>query len=199
MEAVEFLNEGDPEPAKVVSDQDFPHRLSLSWIWELPFGKGRKFLVNGNRVTRAVVSGWQVQGIFTGQAGQALGFGNVPFSGNLHDIVLPKSERTPERWFNIDAGFERASGRQLSYAARTLSPRFNGIRSDGINNWDISAIKDTFITEGIKAQFRAEFLNAFNHVHFSNPNTSVTNTAFGTITSEKAYPRRIQLGLKIIY
>jgi hypothetical protein len=199
MEATEFLNDGDPEPAKVISDQNFPHRISFSWIWELPFGNGRRFFADGNRVTKAIVSGWQVQGIFTGQAGQALGFGNVPFNGDLHNIVLPKSERRPERWFNIDAGFERASARQLSYAARTLSMRFSGIRSDGINNWDVSAIKDTSIGESVKMQFRAEFLNAANHAHFSNPNTSVTTTAFGTVTSEKAYPRRIQLGLKVIY
>ncbi len=199
MEATEFLNEGDPAPAKCVSDQDYPHRLSLSWIWELPFGRGRKVLANAHPVVSAIVSGWQVQGIYAAQAGQALGFGNVIFRGNLKDIPLPKKQRTPDRWFNIDAGFERDSRKQLGYAARVMSFRFNGIRGDGINNWDISAIKDTRIREGMKIQFRAEFLNAFNHVLFSNPNTSVTSTAFGMITSEKGYPRRIQLGIKLIY
>ena len=199
MEATGFLNEGDPAPAKCISDQDYPHRLSLSWIWELPFGRGRRFLANANRVTSALVSGWQVQGIYAAQAGQALGFGNVIFRGNLKDIPLPKNQRTPDRWFNIDAGFERDSRRQLSYAARVMSFRFSGIRGDGINQWDLSVIKDTRIREGMKLQFRGEFLNAFNHVLFSNPNTSVTSTAFGTITSEKGYPRRIQLGVKLVY
>ncbi|MEK7406518.1 MAG: TonB-dependent receptor, partial [Acidobacteriota bacterium] len=199
MEATGFLNDGDPAPAKAVSDQDYPHRLSLSWIWELPFGRGRKLLANVNPVAAAIVSGWQVQGLYAGQTGQAIGFGNVIFRGNLKDIPLPKDQRTPDRWFNIDAGFERDSARQLSYAARVMSLRFNGIRGDGINNWDVSVLKDTKINERMKAQFRAEFLNAFNHVLFSNPNTSVTSTAFGTITSEKGYPRRIQMGIKFIY
>lgn len=199
MEATGFLNDGDPVPAKCISDQDYPHRLSLSWIWELPFGRGRKFLANVNRVASALVSGWQVQGIYAAQAGQALGFGNVIFRGNLRDIPLPKNQRTPDRWFNIDAGFERDSRRQLSYAARVMSFRFSGIRGDGINQWDMSVIKDTRVREGMKLQIRGEFLNALNHVLFSNPNTSVTSTAFGTITSEKGYPRRIQLGAKLIF
>lgn len=199
MEATGFLNDGDPVTAKCISDQDYPHRLSMSWIWELPLGRGRKYLAGVNPVSAALISGWQVQGIYTAQSGQALGFGNAIFRGNLKDIVLPKSQRSPERWFNVDAGFERDTAKQLSYAARVMSFRFNGIRGDGINNWDLSVIKDTRIREGIKAQFRAEFLNAFNHVLFSNPNTTVTSTAFGTITSEKGYPRRIQLGIRLIY
>jgi hypothetical protein len=199
MEATGLLNDGDLVPAKTVSDQDYPQRLSLSWIWELPFGRGRKLLSQTHPVASAIVSGWQIQGIYAGQSGQALGFGSVIFRGNLKDIPLPKNQRTPERWFNIDAGFERDSAKQLSYATRVMSLRFSGIRGDGINNFDLSLLKDTRVREGMKVQFRAEFLNAFNHVLFSNPNTSVTSTAFGTITAEKGYPRRIQLGIKFIY
>ncbi len=200
MEATGFLNGADPTPAKVISDQDFPHRLSLSWIWELPFGRGRKWAAQVNPVTAKIISGWQVQGIFAGQAGQALGFaGDTIFTGNLQDVVLPKSQRTAESWFNTGAGFERDTSKRLASHARTMSFRFSGIRGDGINNWDLSVIKDTAIKESTKVQFRAEFLNAFNHVLFSNPNTDPYNSAFGTITSEKGYPRRIQLGIKFVY
>jgi hypothetical protein len=88
---------------------------------------------------------------------------------------------------------------KLSSNLRTLSSRFSGIRGDGINNWDLSVIKDATIRESMKLQFRAEFLNALNHVQFSNPNTDPYSTVFGSITSERAYPRRIQLGLKFVY
>jgi hypothetical protein len=199
MDASAFMDGGDPMPVEVISDQDFSHRLSLSWIWELPFGRGRRLMSNVSPIASAILSGWQVQGLFSGQSGAPLGFGNSIFYGNLNEIVLPKDKRAPERWFNVDAGFERATARQLSYAARTMSLRFSGIRGDGVNVWDLSAIKDTRIREGMKAQFRAEFLNAFNHVLFSDPNTSVTSTAFGSITSQKGYPRRIQLGVKFVY
>jgi len=199
MEATAFLNDGDPVTAKVISDQDFPHRVSVSGIYELPFGKGRRWLANTRSVAGKIVSGWQVQGIYAGQSGQALGFGNAIFTGNLKDVVLPKSQRTVERWFNTAAGFERDTRRALSFNLRTISARFSGIRGDGINNWDLSVLKDTHVNETMKVQFRAEFLNALNHVLFSNPNTDPYNSAFGTITSEKGYPRRIQLGLKFIY
>ncbi len=199
MEATGFLNDGDPAPAKVISDQDFPHRLSVSGIYELPFGRGRKWLANTHSVLAKIVSGWQVQGIYAGQSGQALGFGNAIFTGNLKDIPLPKSQRTVQRWFNTEAGFERDSRKQLGSNLRALSLRFSGIRGDGINNFDLSVIKDTRINETMKVQFRGEFVNALNHALFSNPNTDPYSTAFGTITSEKGYPRRIQLGLKFIY
>src|SRR5262245_62423285 len=54
-----------------------------------------------------LISGWQVQGIYTAQSGAPLGFGNAIFVGDLKDIPLPKNQRTPDRWFNVDAGFER--------------------------------------------------------------------------------------------
>jgi hypothetical protein len=60
-------------------------------------------------------------------------------------------------------------------------------------------IKNTRVTEKMKLQFRGEFLNFFNHVMFSNPNTDPTSTAFGVVSSEKGYARRIQLSLKLLF
>lgn len=199
MEATGFLNDADPVPYRQISDQDFPHRVSVSGILELPFGRKRRFLPDLSPVASAIVSGWQVQGIYAYQSGGALGFGNVIFTGNLKDIPLAGGQRTPERWFNIDAGFERSNARQLASNVRTFPGRFSGIRGAPINNFDLSVIKDTPIREGIKAQFRAEFLNALNHALFSNPNTNPANLAFGGITAERGYPRRVQLGIKLLF
>ena len=80
-----------------------------------------------------------------------------------------------------------------------MSTRFNDIRADGMNAWDLSAIKNTQAWERFNVQFRAEFLNAFNHPNFSAPNTTPTSTAFGRVTSQQGYPRRIQLGLKLLF
>jgi len=55
------------------------------------------------------------------------------------------------------------------------------------------------ISEKARLQFRGEFLNAFNHAMFGNPNTSPVSTAFGTVTAEIGYPRRIQLGMKLVF
>lgn len=198
MQALTKLNGEFDALEYVISDQDRPHRVVVSGIYELPFGRGRTFLNGGGAVDK-IFGGWQVQGIFTAQSGAALGFGNVFFNGNLQDITLPASERRVEQWFNTKAGFVTASAQQPSYAWRTMSTRFSNIRGDGTNLWDLSVIKNTSFSDRVTAQFRGEFLNAMNHPNFSNPNTTVTSTAFGTVTSQSGYPRRIQLGLKLLF
>jgi hypothetical protein len=118
---------------------------------------------------------------------------------DLQNIPLPKDQRTVDRWFNIDAGFERNSARQLGSNIRTFPSRFSGIRADGPNNWDMSVIKNTRLSERTQLQFRAEAINALNHPQFTAPNTTPTSTAFGTVTGEFAWPRVIQFGLKALF
>jgi hypothetical protein len=168
-------------------------------MYELPFGRGKLLHGPSNAIVSKMISGWQVQGIYTAQSGAALGFGNAIFLGNLADIPLPKDQRNVNRWFNIDAGFERNTAKQLGSNIRTLSSRFAGVRADGPNNWDISFIKNTSIREGKQVQFRAEAINALNQPQFTAPNTTVTSTAIGTVSGEFAWPRVIQFGLKLLF
>ena len=152
------------------------------------------------RAADLAFGGWQIQGWFEGQSGQALGFGNRIFTGNLADIPLPNSERTAERWFNVDAGFNRASNQQLANNIQTFNTRFTGVRSDGINNWDLALFKNFRVTERVNAQFRLENFNALNHVQFANPNTDPTSAAFGSITGEKGHgQRQLTLGFKVLF
>jgi hypothetical protein len=146
-----------------------------------------------------VISGWQLQGIYTLQSGAPLGFGNVFFYGNLNDIRLPSDQRSVNRWFNTDAGFERDNQKQPGSNLRTLSSRFGGVRADGPNNWDVSLIKNTQLTEQTRLQFRAEAINFMNHPQFTAPNTNPSSTAFGAVTGEFAWPRVIQFGLKVLF
>jgi hypothetical protein len=199
MEAISFLNSVDPMPEEVISSQDRTHRLAVTMLYELPFGRGKKFARPSNAVASTLISGWQVQGIYTAQSGAALGFGNSIFTGNLHDIPLPKNQRNVNRWFNTDAGFERNNQRQLASNIRTLPSRFSGVRADGPNNWDLSLLKNTRLAEGVQLQFRAEAINALNHPQFTAPNTTPTSTAFGSVTGEFAWPRVIQFGLKVLF
>jgi len=199
MEALGFLNPTDPMPEEVISSQDRTHRLTLSWLYELPFGRGKQFLSGSNRVVSTLISGWQAQGIYTAQSGAALGFGNAIFVGDLKNIALPNSQRTVDRWFNVDAGFNRNAAQQLASNIRTLNSRFSSVRADGPNNWDLSLLKNTRITERVQMQFRAEAINAMNHPQFTAPNTTPTSTAFGTVTGEFAWPRVIQFGMKFLF
>ncbi|MGH9720512.1 MAG: hypothetical protein ACRD8O_09890, partial [Bryobacteraceae bacterium] len=200
MEATAYRSDTDPLPEKVVSNQDFTHRFVLSTIYEFPFGRGRKWFSSMSGVREALFGGWQLQGWYEGQSGGALGFGNAIFTGNVHDIELPLSQRRAERWFNIDAGFNRDSTQQLANNIQGVSSRFTGVRADGVNNFDLSLFKNFTIKERLKAQLRIENYNALNHVQFDAPNTAPVNAAFGSITAEKGHgQRQITLGIKIMF
>jgi hypothetical protein len=73
------------------------------------------------------------------------------------------------------------------------------LRTERVNNTDLSLFKEFFPRESLRVQFRAEFLNAFSRVLFSGPNTSVTSPSFGVIGSQANSPRQLQFGLKILF
>ncbi|MFB3828735.1 MAG: TonB-dependent receptor domain-containing protein [Bryobacteraceae bacterium] len=199
MEAASYLNDTDLRPEKVISSEDYPHRVTVSALYELPIGRGRRVFGSARGFVNQAIGGWQVQGFYEGQSGQALGFGNSIFYGNLHDIPLPKSQRTAERWFNVNAGFERDNRKRLQNNIRTLNSRFNGVRGDGINSFDLSLFKNFQVTEKVRAEFRAEAYNAFNHVGFLPPNTTPTSTAFGSIDKQNQGSRVLAFGVKVLF
>ena len=214
IEQVDLLNASDPEPTKMISAFDAPHRIALSWIYELPFGKGQLFGDTNNAVVSRMLTGWQVSGIYAWQVGPPINFGtNVIYLGG--PISLPEDQRTLARWFNTSAFDTRANipnpaggnpiqiqptGRNI----RTFPLRFSDVRAQDVNNVDISLFKNTEITEGTKFQVRFDLLNAFNRPWlFSGAAIGVNPTAtnFGQITagSQANYPRRVQVMLKFIF
>ena len=198
--AVSRLNADDPLPTKVISEIDRPHALSLSGLWELPFGKGRRWLGSANRLADAFVGGWQLSGVLQLNSGFPLSFGDIMFNGDIKNIALPKSERTIERWFNTGAGFNRDAAQQFASHRRTFPLRLSGVRSSGYNSTDFSMLKNIAIHDRHRFQFRAEFFNAFNHpTAFSAPNTSPISTAFGQVTGMQGLPREVQLGIKYLF
>jgi len=206
MQATELLNQDDPRPSEVISDSDYPHRFSASGVYELPLGAGKHFMSDAKGLTQRVVGGWQVQAVMTAQSGAPIAWGNIIYNGNVSDIRLPASQQNVLHWFNTN-GFVTASAQQLASNVRTFPLRFGWVRYPKQNNWDISVMKNTLITEGMRIQFRFEMTNAFNRVWLANPNgtnglqTGVTSATFGQITgsTQANYPRRIQLGLKFIF
>ncbi len=207
MQATELLNQDDPRPTEVISDSDYPHRFAASGLYELPFGPGRALLADGNGVVSRLVGGWQFQGVYYFQSGAPIGFGNVIYNGDVRNIRLPGDQQTVDHWFNT-TGFVTASALQLDRNVRTFPLRFGFVRYPRQNDFDLSVVKNTRITEGTSVQFRAEFINAFNRVWFANPNgtnglvTNPTSASFGQLTNTSTqanYPRRVQLGFKFIF
>ena len=201
MEAISYLNAADPLPTETISDFDRTHRFTMNGIYELPVGKGRRFLSNVNTLGSYFISGWQLSGIYQYPSGSPIGFGNIFFTGNFNDIALPSDQQTTDRWFNTNAGFVTASASQPASNVRTFPLRLSNVRTQPINNIDLSVIKKTQLWEGKNLEFRGEFINAFNHVLLPAPTTTVTSAAFGQIvaSNQANYPRRIQLTLKFVF
>jgi hypothetical protein len=198
LQAISRLNGQPSALEKVISDQDRAQRVVISGIWELPFGKGKRFLRSAPASVDKVLEGWQIQGLYTGQGGPPISWGNVLFLGNIHDIPLPVSQRTPTHWFNT-AGFNMRSQEQLASNFRTFPSALSNVRADGMNQFDLSVIKALRLREQVNLQFRGEFLNALNHAMFAAPNSDPTSTSFGVVTSQRGFPRRVQLTVKLVF
>ena len=209
-QATEYLNAGDAEPTKMISDLDVPHRLSVSGIFHLPFGKGRRFLSDAGGAVEAILGGWQVQGVYTYQTGFPIRFANnnsmtPDLFWNGGDISLPSGERSPARWFNTDAFTSVLTGTSNDATPinhlRTLPFYFDDVRRDSINNVDLSLIKDVQLRGAMRLQLRAEFVNAFNSPYFPTAVINPTSSTFGQISAsnQENYARRAQLGVKLIF
>ncbi len=199
--ASSFRNAGDPFLEEVLSSQDRTHRLAVHWVYDLPIGRGRRIGTDFNRFTDAVLGGWQVSGIYQAQSGAPLGIGDPVITGpfRITDLILPEDQRTPERYINTDVSLNKLPAQAFVSHLNTMSSRFGALRSDGLNQWDISVAKKWRIVENVLLRFQTQLINAFNHVTFSAPNLNATNTAFGTVTSQASLPRTIRWGLRIEY
>lgn len=188
MEATGFLNASDPMPYRSLSTQDRTHRVVVSGIWELPFGRGRRYGAGLPSALNFLAGGWQLNGMVQRQSGPPLDWGDIwtLFTGNPFAVLLSKNQRNVDRWFNIDAGFNRNSAQQLASNLRASPWRFSNLRADGQARWDFSVFKNFRVTEKAKMQFRAECINAWNHPNLFAPVTSPTSSTFGMVTGQDA-------------
>jgi hypothetical protein len=216
LERVSFLNPTDTQYEKRLSVNDAPHRFVLSGIWELPFGKKRRWGASWNTVADAVFGGWQVQAIWQMQSGRPLDLGNLYFGGDPSGLETRIDGSTVDATFDtsnfyftdalvrtnglLDPAKQRNDPRiRLLYNLRSFPSRLSRFRGQPLNLWDISLIKNFLFTETMRLQLRGEFLNAFNHPQFNNPVLDPLSSNFGKVTSQANLPRNIQLGIKLIF
>jgi hypothetical protein len=200
LEAVNYLNATDSRPEHVVSDLDRPHRIALIGMYELPFGKGKRFASGARGVLQGVIGGWQMQADWQLQSGAPLNWGNVIYTGNFADIALSTSQRSVSRWFNT-SGFEKAANRQLGNNIRYFPSRISGARADGINIADLSLFKTFRFKEKLRIQLRGEAEGVMNHPNFNPPNLVPNNSLFGVVSATQTgqEERRIFVGLKLLF
>ncbi len=181
---------------------DIRHNFTTGLTYELPFGRGKKYGADINKLVDAVAGGWQANIIATFHTGnpytlRANGCQGV-FSGCSPDLVAgtnpnaaPANGRNPSEWFNIANVTAPASltegnlGLQTNYAPPT-------------RNMDLSLFKDFAFTERFKLQFRAESFNLANTSQFSIPDNTLGDTKFGQVTStQTGSERHVQFALRL--
>jgi hypothetical protein len=187
-----------------LSANDRSQIINLSFIYELPFGRGKPFLGGINSpVVSQVISGWQIDAITTLASGIPLviGCGVCPFPASRPDLVgdpnkgaSGSAQKRLNQWFNTSA-FAVNQAFHYGTVARTLP----NTRGPGQANTNFSIIKDTVLRERYKLQFRAEFFNVFNRVGFGLPDTNFGDSTFGVISNQANIPRQIQFGMKLYW
>jgi hypothetical protein len=239
-------NEFDAKPTWRPSNNSRPHHLMFNAIWEVPVGKGRRFLSNANLVNH-ILGGWQIGAIYHIQSGPAYDLGNWFFYGDdLRALTKSGDERTTDAWFNwqllpgaardfnntnrsayearirslvpqsvlTQMGNICGSGNNLpctyenvvpqnfqpnSFHRRVSPTRVDWLREDFMNQIDMNIAKSFSVREGLRLQFRADFTNVLNNVHYQGPNTDINNANFGKITAQGNIPRLMQFQLRVIF
>ncbi len=176
--------------------------MITSLIWELPFGRGRKFGAGMSRALDMAVGGWTLTAITTFQTGTPIIMSSPnrtgsPFvthrpnrlcDGKLDSIDIRADRRflDPVCWATPEQGHFGNSSR-------------NPLLGPGLNNWDVGIQKFFAIREDVRLQFRTELFNAFNHAQFGHPNADTGSGAnFGLVGGARS-PRLIQFGLKLVF
>ncbi len=194
-----------------LAEFDVKQRFVASYVWELPFGKGRRHGDNWNTATEMLLGGWQVTGIHALQGGLGLtatlsGASVTNLGGErqarpnlVGDPVLPEDQRTVQRWFNTNAFAAFNVPPLPTSAQRAFGTAGVGImRGPGLVNFDYTLAKNFNLTERRYFQFRTELFNAFNHANFGPPDIRRDNNGFGQILSA-ANARIIQFALKFYF
>jgi hypothetical protein len=187
-----------------LSNFSSPFRWATAFTYELPVGKG-KALLNNNTFLDYVVGGWSINGVLTYQTGFPLQI----YQTNANSAYGYGAQRpnttgvTP----GTDGSVESRLGDYINPAAFSVAPqgtfgsvaRTISLLGPGQKNWDLSVFKSFTFKEKVKAQFRAEALNAFNSPLFLAPNTNVSQSTFGQISGQANFSRQLQLALRFSF
>ena len=196
---------------------DVPQHLVVSYILDLPFGRGKRFLGTAGPALNALVGGWNASGINNFQSGFPLAIITSPtalsggFGGGTPrpNVIAGCSQK-------VNIGYVAAAQQGVSVinkacfanpsdsgiAANFLGnqPRTSGIlRTQGVDNWDFSVGKTIPIHSDINMVFRAEAFNVTNRVQFGDPGLTFGSSSFGVLTTQANMPRSFQFSLRMNY
>jgi hypothetical protein len=191
--------------AKANTSYDVPQSLVLSYVYELPFGKGKHFGNSWARPVNWALGGWQFNGITTFSKGLPLGLSTQNTSGSGSDTLYPNNNghsallsgsivNRLNEYFNTPVFSQPAP-----FTFGNIGPTLPNVRAPGVENFDLSLFKNFHPLEKLTLQFHAEAFNAFNRVQFGAPNQVLSSGQFGVISTQANTPRQIQFALKLLF
>lgn len=194
---------------KSIASYDVPQRVVVSYVLDMPFGKGKRLLGGVRGAADKLISGWSANGITSLQTGfplvltaQATTLSSTFGAGTPRPNVVAGCSKSVSGsaqsklngWFSTSC-FSQPG--QFSFGSESRTDP--NLRSAGIANWNFAMNKSTAITERINLQFRAEFFNLFNRVQFGAPGGSLGTAQFGIVTATRNLPRQVQFGLRLAF
>jgi hypothetical protein len=217
-EQVSLLNATDPGYEERPADADMPHRIVVSGIYELPFGRGKKWGSDWNGVLNAIAGGWSIQAIYQAQSGRPVStWGNAYFDGDWSSLKadygkvkdgLPIFDTSGFYFHDAavqtngvdDPAKQRSDTRiQLAQNIRYFPTRLPNVRQQTLSLMDMSFIKKLQVTDRVRGQFHIELLNAFDQPFFNVPNLTPNSADFGKVTSTQNLALNVQLAFKLIF
>jgi Carboxypeptidase regulatory-like domain len=197
-------DDNNPKVDYGLADENVSKTFVASPIYQLPVGRGQRFLGNSGRLVNALTGGWEVSAIVTAHSGlpftvtSSLDYSNTnSYSPRPDRVCNGTGPKTINEWFNLNC-FTTAA---LAQALANGTPRFGTSRRNiliapGAQNWDFAFIKRTPITGRVTAEIRGELFNAFNHTNLGPPG-EVIGTSTAGIISFGSGGRDIQLAAKV--
>jgi hypothetical protein len=198
-----FMDNHNARLDRGLADFNVDHRFVGSFVYDLPFGRGKQFMSSAPKVVNVALGNWQLNGIATFQRGFPYSI-TSPDIGNLLDTngaqrgtvvgnPYPSSfHKSIAEWFNTGAFVQSAPG-VYGTAGRNI------LRAPGINSWDLSLFKNFPVKERMNLQLRLESFNAFNHTQWGVPTYDASSPQFGQITDTNVPGRINQLGGKFTW
>lgn len=189
-----------------LSDFDVRQRFVLSSTWELPFGRGRRWMTDG--LGAKALGGWQLANILTVQTGQPMTAilssalsGTQSNGTDRPDLIarpnFPGNQRSPEQWFNTEA-FQSPPVYYDEQGAFSIpgNEGRNVITGPDYKVWDTSLERRVQFRERIGVVLRADFFNLSNHPNFDRPGLIFATSNFGRISSAEN-SRQIQFSVRL--
>ena len=171
------------------SDQDVRHFFVASSLYEIPFGKGRQYGANMSKVLEYIIGGWQWNNIVTLGTGTPIDLSvNGAGPGNRPDVTGPVSAKIVDGRGIITGNFT-APPTNLGVYTRAGTLGRNALTGPGIHTWDTGINKDFGLGERLKAEFRVDAFNVFNHPQFANGSFNTGMGSGGTGTNNTAQTR----------